>query len=348
MPKSFVTPLSLRCRFAFRHALLSLVLAVPAFLTGAAQNPPKSSEPSNSRGSPAIARPAPQEMPSKPTYGTDGAGPDSSLRLGNGDLIEVNIYNVPELTTKTRVGNNGDVYLPLVDYVHVAGLTTEEAQAVIEKRYTDGGFLKDPHVTLFVDDYASQGVNVLGEVTKPGIYPVFGDQRLFGLISAAGGLSDKAGRSVTVTHRDQADKPVTVALSRNITDNGDSNIGVFPGDTVLVHRADIIYVVGDVGKPSGFFIDTENLTVLKAIALAGGTNRTAKLSGTRIIRRGPNGMTETPVELKKILGAKAPDVLMQADDILFVPSSAGRVVVGRTLEAAMQAATAVSIVALHP
>ncbi len=349
MPKSFVTPLSLRYRFPFRHALFSLALAVPAFLTGAAQNPPKSAEPSNSTAErPAIARPVPEEMPSKPANGTDGAGPDSSLRLGNGDLIEVAIYNVPELATKTRVGNNGDVYLPLVDYVHVAGLTTEEAQAVIEKRYADGGFLKDPHVTLFVDDYASQGVNVLGEVTKPGIYPVLGDQRLFGLISAAGGLTDKAGRSVTVTHRDPSDKPVTVALSRNITDNGDSNIGVFPGDTVLVHRADVIYVVGDVGKPSGFFIDTENLTVLKAIALAGGTNRTAKLSGTRIIRRGPNGMTETPVALKKILEAKAPDVLMQADDILFVPSSAGRVVVGRTLEAAMQAATAVSIVALHP
>jgi len=260
----------------------------------------------------------------------------------------MSVYNVPELATKTRVGNNGDVYLPLIDYVHVAGLTTEEAQALIEKRFSDGGFLKDPHVTLFVDEYTSQGASVLGEVTKPGVYPVLGQQRLFGLISAAGGFTDKAGRSITVTHRSQPDKPVTVPLARNVTDNPDSNIDVFPGDTVMIRRADIVYVVGDVGRPSGFLMDTENLTVLKAIALAGGTNRTAKLSGARIIRKGSNGMTETPIQLKKMLEAKAADVAMQADDILFVPSSSSKVLAGRTLEAVMQAATAVSIVAIRP
>ena len=95
-------------------------------------------------------------------------------------------------------------------------------------------------------------------------------------------------------------------------------------------------------------MDTENLTVLKVMALAGGANRTAKLSGTRIIRKGSNGLTETRVQLKKMLEAKAPDVPMQADDILFVPSSSRKVLAGRTLEAATQAATAVSIVAIRP
>ena len=95
----------------------------------------------------------------------------SLLKLGPGDLIEVNVYNVPELTTKARVGNSGDVYLPLIDYVHVDGLTQEEAQAVIEKRLEDGGFVRNPHVTIFVDEAASQGVTILGEVAKPGIYP---------------------------------------------------------------------------------------------------------------------------------------------------------------------------------
>ncbi len=340
MPKRSAISRSRACLAGFR-LLFACTLVAPGFLTGAAQDQPKATDSS--------IRPAGQpQLPSKPTNGADGAGPDSNLRLGNGDLLEVSVYNVPELTTKTRVGNNGDVYLPLVDYVHVAGLTTEEAQAVIEKRYSDGGFLKDPHVTLFVDAYTSQGVNVLGEVMKPGIYPVSGGQRLFDMISAAGGLTDKAGRGMSVTHRDQPDKPMTVALSRNITDHTESNLEVFPGDTVVIRRADIVYVVGDVGRPSGFLMDTENLTVLKAVALAGGTNRTAKLGGTKIIRRGPNGMTETPVELKKILEAKAPDLLMQADDILFVPSSAGKVAMGRTLDAALQAATAVSIVAIHP
>lgn len=273
---------------------------------------------------------------------------DSSLRLGVGDLLEVSVYGVPELSTKTRVSSNGDVYLPLVDYVHVTGLTTEEAQGVIEKRLEDGGFLKSPHVTLFVDEYASQGASVLGEVAKPGVYPVLGQQRLLDLISAAGGFTDKAGRSITVTHRNQPDKPITVPIARNLTDNPDSNIDVFPGDTIIVRKADIVYVVGDVGRPSGFLMDNGQMTVLQAIALAGGTTRTAKLGSAAIIRKGPNGMTQTPVRLKQMLAAKAPDMPLQADDILFVPTSTGKILAGRTLEAAMQAASAVSIVAVRP
>src|SRR5579862_7490062 len=96
---------------------------------------------------------------------------DSSVRLGAGDLLEVNVFNVPDLTTNDRVSNSGDVYLPLIDYVHVDGLTQEEAQALIEKRLSDGGFVRSPHVTIFVDEAASQGVTLLGEVMKPGIYP---------------------------------------------------------------------------------------------------------------------------------------------------------------------------------
>ena len=230
----------------------------------------------------------------------------SDLRLGAGDLLEVSVYNVPELGTKSRVGNNGDIYLPLIDYVHLAGLTVEEAQALIEKRLADGGFVKNPHVTLFVNEYTSQGANVLGEVAKPGVYPVLGEPRLVDLISAAGGFTDTAGKSVTVSHRNQDAKPVTVPLKRNSADNPASNITVAPGDTILVHKADVVYVVGDVARPSGFLIDTENLTVLKVVALAGGTNRTAKLNGAKIIRKGPDGMTEIPLELKKMLLGKSP------------------------------------------
>jgi polysaccharide biosynthesis/export protein len=270
----------------------------------------------------------------------------SSLRLEAGDLVEVGVYNVPELTTKARVSSKGEIYLPLIDYVHVSGLTAEEAEGLIQKRLSDGGFVKNPHVTLFVDQYASQGASVLGEVSRPAVYPVPGQQRLFDLISAAGGFTEKAGRSITVTHRDQPDKPITVPLSRNVTDNPESNIPVLPGDTIIVRKADLVYVVGDVGRPSGFLMDSGHLTVLQAIALAGGTTRTANLGGARIIRRGPDGLSETPVELKKILRAKAPDVTMQADDILFVPTSATKAFAGRAMEAAMQAATAASIVAV--
>lgn len=270
----------------------------------------------------------------------------SLLRLEAGDLVEVNVYNVPELTTKARVSSEGEVYLPLIDSVHVAGLSAEEAEGLIQKRLSDGGFVKSPHVTLFVEQYASQGSSVLGEVFRPGVYPVLGDQRLFDLISAAGGFTEKAGRGITITRRNQTEKPITVPLSRNVADNPESNIPILPGDTIIVHKADLVYVVGDVGRPSGFLMDRGHLTVLQAIALAGGTTRTANLGGARIIRNGPNGTTETPVPLKKILHAKAPDVTMQADDILFVPTSTAKALTGRTLEAAMQAATAASVVAV--
>lgn len=269
------------------------------------------------------------------------------VRLGGGDLIELSVYNVPELSTKARVGNSGDVYLPLIDYVHIGDLTVEEAQTLIEKRLSDGGFVRNPHVTIFVDESSSQGITVLGDVTKPGIYPNLGDHRLYEIISEAGGFTPTAGRKVSIIRRNQAE-PIHVNLPRNLADDLSSNVEILPGDTITVPRAPIIYVVGDVGRPSGLLIDNGSLTVLQALALAGGANKTAKMSGVRIIRKGPTGMTETHVALKKMLEAKAPDVPLQADDILFIPVSGGRVLAARSFEAAMSAATAVSIYTVHP
>jgi len=281
---------------------------------------------------------ATSEHPSEP-------GGDSAIRLGTGDLLEVTVYNVPDLNTKTRVGSAGDIYLPLVDYVHVAGLTINEAEAAIEKRLDQGGFVKSPHVHLFVDEYTSSGASVLGEVTRPGVYPVLGDQRLFDVISAAGGFTDKAGKNVTVTHRGQA--PVVLPISRNIAEHPDSNIAIAPGDTVNVSQADIIYVVGDVLRPSGFLMQSGHLSVLQAIALAGGANSTAKLSGARIVHKGPSGLSETPVPLKKLLQAKADDIELQPDDILFVPTSARKLLAGRTAEAALQLATGAALITVR-
>lgn len=107
----------------------------------------------------------------------------------------------------------------------------------------------------FVDEYSSQGVTLLAEVAKPGVYPVLGDRRLFDLFSYAGGLSDKASRTVVITHRTEPDKPETIHMARNLLDDPNSNVYVRPGDTIEVRRAPIIYVVGDVGRPSGMLID---------------------------------------------------------------------------------------------
>lgn len=269
--------------------------------------------------------------------------PNPNLRLGPGDLLEVTVYNVPELTTRTRVSNTGDLYLPLIDYVHVAGLSAEESQKLIEKRLSDGGFVKDPHVALFVNESLSQTASLFGEVARPGVYPVYGQRRLFDLISSAGGFSERAGRVISVTHRSDPEKPETLHLARNISDKPEDNVEIQPGDTVMVQKADIVYVVGEVSRPSGFLMSQGTLTVLQAVALAGGTTGNAKLDGARILRKSPEGVAETPIELKKILRAKSPDVAMKSDDILFVPTSQSKVFGKRGLEAAIQAATALTI-----
>jgi polysaccharide export outer membrane protein len=279
--------------------------------------------------------------------GDKSSAGDGAVKLGTGDLVEVSVYNVPELSTKARVSNSGDVYLPLIDYVHVGDLTLEEAQALIEKRLSDGGFVRSPHVTIFVDESSSQGVTVLGEVSKPGIYPNLGDHKLYEIVSEAGGFTQNAAKRVSIIRRNQP-LPLNVTLPKNLADDLSSNVDIMPGDTINVPRAPVIYVVGDVGRPSGLLVDNGSLTVLQALALAGGTNRTAKMGGVRIIRKGPAGMTETQVPLKKMLEAKAPDIQLQADDILFIPISGGKLVAARTFEAAMSMATSVSIYAVHP
>jgi polysaccharide export outer membrane protein len=346
-----------RCGRVFLLVLAALFVIV----SGATAQEPASSAQTGQNSPPAevpAALPGIQPLPqaAASASGTPAKAPDAAkdspdqsalVKLGPGDLLEVSVYNVPELASKVRVSNSGDVYLPLIDYVHVDGLTQEEAQTVIQKRLEDGGFVRSPHVTIFVDEAASQGVTLIGEVGKPGIYPDVSDHKLYEVISEAGGFTPSASRKIAVIRRGQTD-PIRIDLPRNLADDVSGNVDIMPGDTITVPRAPIIYVVGDVGRPSGLLVDNGSLTVLQAIALAGGTNRTAKMGGARIIRKGPTGMTETPLHLKQMLEAKTPDITLQADDILFVPVSAGRVAAARTFEAAMAMTTAVTIYAVHP
>jgi polysaccharide export outer membrane protein len=270
------------------------------------------------------------------------------VKLGIGDLIEISVFGVPDLSTKTRVSGSGDVYLPLIDYVHIAGLTTDEAQELIQKRLEDGGFVRGPHVSIFVDESASQAITLVGEVNHPGPYPAIGERRLFDLISAAGGLSDKAGRNVTIEHRGNPGQKVELQLSSNLAEDTQNNVDVLPGDTIIVSRAGIVYVVGDVQHPSGFRIEDNALSVLKALALAGGGTRTSALNKTKILRQTPNGIQEIPVNLKKVLYAKAPDMALVKGDILFIPGSAAKAAAYRTADAAMSMSTALAVVAVHP
>ncbi|HVM94249.1 MAG TPA: polysaccharide biosynthesis/export family protein [Terriglobales bacterium] len=273
---------------------------------------------------------------------------NSNVKLGVGDLIDVNVFGVPDLTTKTRISSTGDIYLPLIDYVHIADLSLDEAQELIQKRLEDGGFVRNPHVTLFIEEAQSQAITMVGELAHPGPYTISGNRTLYDMISAAGGLSDRAGRVVTIVHRDDPDHKIELQLSPNLAEDTQNNVDVRPGDTIIVSRAGIVYVVGDVQHPSGFLIEDSSLTVLKALALAGGSNRTASLNKTRILRQTPNGVKEIPIPMKKILYAKAPDVPLVKGDVLFVPGSSAKAAAYRTADAAMIMSSALAVVAVHP
>src|SRR5271168_5251379 len=189
MPLRFAVPAASCTLFRMRgspltHFVHVRVLLVIAFAGGVYGTRVVAQEPTTQTQSNPTTQPASSHTDAatkaEATNASDG---DTLVRLGAGDLVEVSVYDVPELNTKARVASNGDLYLPLVSYVHVSGLTPEEAQALIEKRLADGGFVKNPHVSLSVDQKGSLGASALGQVSKPGVYPVVGPMRLFDLIS---------------------------------------------------------------------------------------------------------------------------------------------------------------------
>ncbi len=271
-----------------------------------------------------------------------------SLRIGPGDLLEVSVYGVSDFRQEGRVGGSGEMMLPLIGAVKVGGSTPEEAQSIVAKALVSGGYFRDPHVTVLIKDFSSQGVSVLGEVAHPGVYPAMSTRRLFDVISLAGGFSPKAGRLVTITHRDTPEKPAEVMVTNDPAKSMESNVEVYPGDTVVVSRAGIVYVVGDVLRPGGFVMENgERMTVLQAIAMAQGVNRTAAVNSAKLIRRSTGKPEEIKLELKGILSAKAPDVDLLADDILFIPGSLAKNAFRRGIDSAIQIATSVAIYGIH-
>ncbi len=299
--------------------------------------------------------PAPGEAPQS-APANEAASPqthrllaNSNVKLGVGDLIDITVFGVPELSLKTRVSGSGDIYLPLIDYVHVAGLTTDEAQELIQKRLEAGGFVRSPHVSIFVNESASQAITMVGEVNRPGAYPAVGERRLFDLVSAAGGFTEKAGRIITIEHHGDPDQKVELQLtSNNLAEDTKENVDIYPGDLIIVSRAGIVYVVGDVQRPSGFLVSEDTaLSVLKALALAGGGTRTSALNKTRILRQTPNGIQEIHVSLKKILYAKAPDVPLVKGDILFIPGSGAKAAAYRSADAAVGLTSGLALLAVY-
>jgi polysaccharide export outer membrane protein len=277
----------------------------------------------------AVALPAQQSVlpvnstvaPVQTTLAGTGA---HALRLSAGDLLDVKVLGTtdPDFSPKLRVDQQGAVTLPYAGVLPVAGMTAEEAGRAIEERFREKDILKDPHVSITVLEYATQGVTVLGEVKNPGVYPLLGTHGLLDLISAAGGVTPTAGKAVTLTHREDPSHPEIVNVDNKPGSTSAFSVDIRPGDTIVVSHAGIVYVLGDVARPGGFLIEnTDRLTVLQAIALAQGTNRTASLNRTRLIRKTSTGREEMQVPLNKILADKSADQMLADGDILFVPTS---------------------------
>jgi polysaccharide export outer membrane protein len=243
------------------------------------------------------------------------------MKIGPGDLLDISVFDTPELSGKVRVSENGDTFCPLIGNLHLAGMTPEQAEGLIRQKLVDGEFMKEPQVTVSIAEYASQGITVAGEVVKPGIYPSIGGKTLYDLVSLASGLTPTAGTTVAVTRRGSSEESFTIKFRNSDGVFSGGNVELFPGDTIVVQRAGIFYVLGDVGKPGGFVMEREHVTVLEAIALAQGTSKTASLNKVVLMRRTLQGVETSRLELKLILKNRVPNTLLRSGDIIYVPTS---------------------------
>ena len=287
------------------------------------------------------SRVAAQPPVGSPEQKTTPPAISSELVIGPGDEVEVTVYGAPDLSVHTRVSAEGNISMPLIDYVRIAGLSSSEAEGAIEAKLRQDNVLNDPQVAVYVKEYTSSGISVAGEVTRPGIYSALGPHRLFDIMQTAGGLSERASGSVTISHKGSGEKPVTVELSKDPAEMVRSNVELYPGDTVFAAKAAMVYVLGEVNKPGAYILNsTGAVTVLQVVAAAGGPTHAAAVGGTRMLRRTPSGLQELPVPLKALLRGKTADIPVSAEDILFVPSSRVKTLVTASSMVASTTATA--------
>ena len=323
-----------------------------------------------------VASAVPAREPDQSWQPASMAGMGMALPIAGGDFLEINEFHTPEFRSAVRVAADGSVLLPLVGTIGLMGLSEQQASLRIDKALVDGGMLLHPQVSVVVVSAVGQDVSVMGEVTRPGIYSYGLHHRLLDLIAAASGLSANAGRLVSVIHRNDPRTAYPVVLQPNFVASGvgmaspdtslhsasvgrtgigaqarsdavvDHNPELAPGDTVLVSRAGLAYVIGDVVRPGGFAVDpVQGLTVVQAISLAWGATPNAAATKAILIRDQAGGRTLTTLNLHRMIRGQDPDQPVKDRDILFVPDSASRTLLNKSLESAIQSAIGVSIYA---
>jgi len=292
-----------------------------------------------------LAQQTGETAPGTPARNMPPAPP--SLPISFGDLIQVTVFDSPELSGSLRVNSNGEVVLPLGGAVKVKGLTATDAGAAIAAQLKQSGILLEPHVMVMILEYQTQGVTVTGEVKSPGVYPLLANRTVMDMIAMAGGLNENAGKVATVFHRDNPAGVREVKLNVSVQTPAsamEGSVEVLPGDTISVSRSGVIYVLGDVGRPGGFLVEhNDRLSILQALALAQGANQTASYGSTRLMRKTNSGRIEIDLDLKKVLKGDASDFLMADGDILYIPVSNKKIYSMRALEAAIGVGTQVAI-----
>ncbi len=281
------------------------------------------------------------------------------------DQLDIYVLDVPEVSRPYRVSPSGSIMVPLLlEPIPAVGLTPAQLSKAIAERLRSAGMVANPSITVQVKESRIHSISITGAVKKPQIYPLFGKTTLLDALSQAEGLAEDAGNTAIVTRGDTSvrglgseqgnqinpgDQAVTPRIVKvdlkRLLEDGDAglNLDLYPGDRVTVQRAGIVYVVGGVNRAGGFLLkdDREQMTVLKAVALAESLKSTASPSKAIIIRKNPQvpGATEDiPVDLNKILTGHRPDRPLLASDILFVPESGSKKALHRAGEAAAQAA----------
>jgi polysaccharide export outer membrane protein len=293
--------------------------------------------------------------------------PDDYL-IGEDDVLNVYVVDVPEFSRQYRVSSGGTITVPMLPQpIPAAGLTLVQFSDRMAQELKASGLVSSPHVNASVDQSRLHAVAITGAVKRPQVYPLFTRTTLLDMISQAEGLADDAGEAAIIqrgeiaNHVMEADskqnsnsaQPSSQTVSIDLKQlldgrSANANVAIYPGDRITVPRAGVVYVVGAVNKPGGFTMKANGhgMTVLQAIALAENTTNTAIRNQSVIIRNdatAPDGHKQIPVDLKKLLQGKGPDPTLQAEDVLFIPDSSGKRALHRTVDSILQVTTGVAI-----
>jgi polysaccharide export outer membrane protein len=247
------------------------------------------------------------------------------LKLGPGYLLQMDVYDTPEMSMQLRIDDQGNVTIPLIGTVHLGGDTVAEAQYAIAKALVAQEILRAPQVTLNVVQFSAKNITVLGEVQSPGRIQLLAPRPLGDVLALVGGETMAAGNNVEIQHLGENGQVTT----RNIayvqgTDNATLQSAIVePGDTIIVHRAGVIYVMGAVNRPGGYLmVNGGKLSIVQAISLAGGTTLQASTRSAVIVRPQGAGFVKFEVPLGKIQKGNAVAPQLELNDVLYVSTSA--------------------------